>query len=110
MKLPVFAFALLLCLCGLSRAQEQPAPAPDAPRPRTAVVVGTVVDVNDDTIPGASVVLQSPNLGSPRAVVSNDSGFFQFSNLEPDTYRVTISAQGFENWTSVEPATRVSVW
>jgi Carboxypeptidase regulatory-like domain len=100
MKSLVFAFALVLCLCGLSRAQEQPAPVPDAPRPRTAVVVGTVVDANDDTIPGASVVLQSPNLGSPRAVVSNDSGFFQFNRLEPDTYRVTISAQGFANWTS----------
>lgn len=100
MKLPVFAFALVLCLSGLSKAQETPASVPDGPRPRTAVIVGTVVDVNDDTIPGASVVLQSANLGSPRAVVSNDSGFFQFNNLAPDTYRVTISAQGFANWTS----------
>ena len=98
MKSPVLAFALVLCLCGLLKAQEKS--APDAPRLRTGVIVGTVVDVNDDTIPGASVVLQSPSLGSPRAVVSNDSGFFQFGELEPDTYRVTISAQGFANWTS----------
>jgi hypothetical protein len=98
MKLPVFAFALVLCLCGFSKAQEKS--AQDAPRPRTGVIVGTVVDVNDDTIPGANVVLQSPKLGSPRAVVSNDSGFFQFGELEPDTYHVTVSAEGFANWTS----------
>ena len=98
MKLPVFAFALVVCLCGLSKAQEKY--AQDASRPRTGVIVGTVVDVNNDTIPGASVVLQSPNLNNPRAVVSNDSGFFQFNELEPDTYHVTVSAQGFANWTS----------
>jgi len=35
--------------------------------------------------------------------VTRDNGFFQFNDIEPGTaYRVTISAQGFANWTSPE--------
>ena len=32
--------------------------------------------------------------------MSNDNGFFEFKDVEPATYQVTVSAQGFANWTS----------
>jgi hypothetical protein len=32
--------------------------------------------------------------------VSNDNGSFQFNDVEPGTYQVIVSAQGFANWTS----------
>jgi hypothetical protein len=98
-------FALLLCFWGsrTSKAQEQPTLLPEAPTPQAGIIVGTVVDVNDDTVPGATIVLQGPILKSPRTVVSNNNGFFEFQDLEPGTpYHVTISAQGFANWTSPE--------
>lgn len=109
-KIPIFArraslfFALLLCLCGSrnSVGQEQSLLAPDAPGPQPGVVVGTVVDVNDDAIPGATVVLESPTLKSPRAAKSNDRGFFEFNDVEAETYHVKISAPGFADWTSPE--------
>jgi carboxypeptidase family protein len=85
-------------------AQEQLALLPDAPRPQPGVIVGTVVDLNDDAIPGATVVLANPTLKSPRTVVSNDQGFFEFNDVGPETYRVTISAPGFADWTSPEVA------
>ena len=94
---------LMVCLGGLSasRAQEQLTLLPDAPKPQPGIIVGTVTDVNDDTVPGATVVLEGPALKDPRTVVSNDRGFFEFSDVEPGTtYHVTISAQGFANWTS----------
>jgi Carboxypeptidase regulatory-like domain len=98
-------FALLLCLFG-SRAfvaQEQPTLLPDAPSPQPGTIVGTVVDVNDDPVPGARVTLESPALGDPRAVASNDHGFFEFKDVEPASpYHVSISAEGFANWTSDE--------
>jgi hypothetical protein len=75
---------------------------PDAPRPQPGVIVGTVVDVNDDAIPGATVAIESPTLQSPRTVASNDKGFFQFNDVEPETYHVKISAEGFADWTSPE--------
>jgi hypothetical protein len=98
-------FALVLCLCGsrASLAQEGSTLLPDAPGRQPGIVVGTVVDVNNDPVPGASVTLESPVLSDPRAVVANDNGFFEFKDVEPaKPYRVIISASGFASWTSDE--------
>jgi hypothetical protein len=99
-------FVLLLCLYGSrnSKAQEQLTLLPDAPRPAPGTIVGTVVDINDDAIPGATVVLQSASVKSRRTLVSNDQGFFEFNGVEPETYQVKISAQGFGHWTSPDLA------
>jgi Carboxypeptidase regulatory-like domain len=96
---------LLLCLCAstASKAQEQPTPPLDAPRQQPGIIVGTAVDVNNEPVPGASVTLEGPALRDPRAIVSNDSGFFEFKDLEPGSpYHVIISAMGFADWTSDE--------
>jgi Carboxypeptidase regulatory-like domain len=96
-------FALVVCLCGgtISKAQEQQSLLPDAPNPQPGIIVGTVVDVNDDTVPGATVALEGPAVRGPRTVISKSNGFFEFKGLEPGTtYHVTISAQGFATWTS----------
>jgi hypothetical protein len=93
----------VVCLCGssLSKAQEQLSLLPDAPKPQPGIIVGTVTDVNDDTVPGATVVLEGPALKDPRTVTSNDRGFFEFNDVAPGTtYHVTIRAEGFANWTS----------
>src|SRR3981189_3134114 len=100
-------FVLVVCLCGsrTSKAQEQLALLPDAPKPQPGIIAGTVTDVNDDTVPGATVVLEGPALKDPRTVVSNDRGFFEFNVVEPGTpYHVTITAQGFANWNTGERA------
>src|ERR1700674_1906136 len=97
-----FVFALAVCLCGsrVSEAEEQPSLFPDAPRPQAGIIVGTVTDVNNDTVSGATVPLEDP-VKDRRTAVTNDNGFFQFNDVEPGTaYHVTISAQGFANWTS----------
>jgi hypothetical protein len=95
---------LMVCLCGLriSKAQEQLALLPDAPKPQPGIIVGTVIDVNSDTVPGAVVALEGSALKDPRMIVSNDKGFFEFSDLVPGTYHINISAQGFASWTSPE--------
>ncbi|MGA7504440.1 MAG: carboxypeptidase-like regulatory domain-containing protein, partial [Candidatus Sulfotelmatobacter sp.] len=92
---------LMVGLCGphICKAQEQSITVPDAPRPQPAIIVGTVVDVNGDTVPGATVILQSAREG-PRTVVSNDKGFFELNDLDPETYHVIVSAEGFASWTS----------
>ncbi len=72
-----------------------------APEPQPGSMSGTVIDVNDDIIPGATVVLESSVPGDRRTVVANDNGAFQLENLKPGIpYHVTISAKGFINWTS----------
>jgi len=95
-------FALLFCLCGsrASTAQEQPTLLPDAPGPQPGIIVGTVIDVNNDPVPGAAVILQGPALSPPRTIMSNENGLFQFTDVDPGTYQVTIGADGFANWAS----------
>jgi hypothetical protein len=72
----------------------------NAPKPETGHITGTVSDVNDDTLSGATVVLEGPSLKDPRKVLSDDNGFFEFDQLDPGTYRVTITGKEFANWTS----------
>ena len=72
----------------------------NAPPPEKGRITDTVIDPNNDTVSGAKVVLEGPVLRDPRTAVSDDNGFFEFDDLDPGTYRVEISAQGFANWTS----------
>lgn len=56
---------------------------------------GTVTDQNGAILPGATVTLKENQKGTEFKVVSDDSGNFQFLELEPSVYNLTISASGF---------------
>src|SRR5581483_10564379 len=71
------------------------------PSAESAELSGTVTDVAGDLIPRASITLESSDASSHETQVANDSAFFQFQGLKPGvTYRVTVSAKGFQNWVS----------
>jgi Carboxypeptidase regulatory-like domain len=73
----------------------------DMAEPQQGSISGTVIAMNDDIIPGATVVIESPVQGDRRTVVANDNGAFQLDGLKPGIpYHITISANGFTNWTS----------
>ncbi len=99
-------FVLLLCLfvSRNSTAQRQLTLLPDGPRPAPGTIVGTVVDANDDGVPNATVVLEGATRETPRTFVTNDEGFFEFHGVEPETYHVKVTAQGFADWTSADLA------
>jgi hypothetical protein len=80
------------------RGSETPSSSSDM---RPAEVNGTVLDVNGDLIPGATVVLDGAAQVDHRTVAANDSAFFQFEGLMPGVpYHLTVSAQGFQDWVS----------
>ena len=69
-------------------------------QPKKGRLVGTVTDLNGDTVPGAVVVLESPD-STGRTVVTTDQGFFEFDAVEPAVrYHVKINATGFTEWIS----------
>ena len=72
----------------------------NAPMPQTGHITGTVSDVNNDVLSGATVVLEGPSLKDPRKVLSDDNGFFEFVQLDPGTYHITITAEEFADWSS----------
>jgi len=51
-------------------------------------------------VPGATVVLDGPGPDDHRSATANETGFFQFGGLNPGSYKLAISANGFENWAS----------
>jgi hypothetical protein len=70
--------------------------------PSAASVIGTVLDVNNDTVPGATVVAQGAS-GPDQTAAANDNGFFHLDQLSPGVpYHLVISAPGFADWTSPE--------
>ena len=90
----------VLILAALAMAAPLAAEDVNAPKPGAGRITGTITDVNDDIIAGATVVLEGPVPGDPHTVVSDDDGFFEFKDLETGTYSVAVSAKGFATWTS----------
>ncbi len=98
MRWKLYFFALSVCLvtCLTLQAQQLVSPQPQSGR-----IGGTVTDMGDAIVPGASVVLEGPTPKDLRSVVANDDAFFQFDNLKPGVpYHVTVSAQRFAAWRS----------
>src|SRR5713226_2403931 len=59
---------------------------------------GSVYDPNGALVPGASVTLRNVSTGAEIKTTTNDSGGFNFQNLETGTYEVTIEKQGFRKY------------
>lgn len=70
------------------------------PKPEAGHITGTVTDDGGDTLSGATVILQGPGLKQPLTVLSDDNGFFEFKQLDPGTYQVTITGKEFADWKS----------
>ena len=90
----------LLIVAVVAMAVPLAAQDTNAPQPDSGHITGTVTDTNGDFLAGAAVVLQGPGLKDPQKFLSNDTGFFEFNQLGPGTYRVTITAPDFADWAS----------
>lgn len=77
----------------------------EAPQTKTGSILGTVVDIGNNPISDAMVVLQGPT-GESHKVLTNDDGTFAFQDVMPEAYEITITAEGFAEWKSsvtIEP-------
>lgn len=99
-------FLVLIALTGLVFVGSVSAQSIVAANTNSAAVLGRVLDVNEDPVANATVVLQRPD-GDHVNVVTMDDGAFAFHNLTPGiAYQITITAQEHEGWSSsvtVEP-------
>ena len=60
-----------------------------------ATLSGTVVDPQQQVVPGCTVQLSSVSTNSSRQATTNDLGIFQVSGLLPGEYVLSVTAQGF---------------
>jgi len=61
----------------------------------TSSISGTVVDPSKAAIKGATVTLGTAGNPKVRQIKTNDEGFFNLADVQPDTYTITIEAKGF---------------
>ena len=61
----------------------------------TATITGTVTDPTGAAIQGATVLVESAATGFRRQVETNASGVFNVPQLQPGSFNVTISREGF---------------
>jgi hypothetical protein len=59
---------------------------------------GTIYDASGAVVPDATVTMKNQASGDVRASVTNQSGYFSITAIQPGTYDVTVSAQGFKVW------------
>jgi hypothetical protein len=71
----------------------------DAPAPQRGSISGTVTDIENAVIPGATVTVDGLASNERRTLTTNETGWFEL--LDPAiSYKVTISAKGFADWIS----------
>jgi hypothetical protein len=66
----------------------------------TSAIVGTVVDPNGGTVPGATITITNQQTGSNRIANTDESGRFNFPQLQPGVYVVNAEAAGFDSQTN----------
>ena len=66
-----------------------------------ATITGTVLDVNGDLVPGATVMLNDAPSDDRREVTADDSAAFKFDSVKPGIpYELSVHVKGFSAWTS----------
>jgi len=76
-------FLLILCSLAFSQSKE------------TGAITGTVLDEQNEPLPGAVVTITSPNLMGSREFVADAQGQYRFPALPPGEYTVKAQLQGF---------------
>ncbi|HEV2399545.1 MAG TPA: carboxypeptidase-like regulatory domain-containing protein [Candidatus Sulfotelmatobacter sp.] len=61
----------------------------------TTSIHGTVTDSKGAVVVGATVTLSDPATGVSRDTKTTDQGVYQFLEIPPATYQLTVTAQGF---------------
>src|ERR1035437_716730 len=64
----------------------------------TGTLSATVTDSAGAVVPNAKVTMKNEKSGDVRTTVSNGSGYFTVTAVQPGSYSVTVEAPGFKTW------------
>ena len=91
---------VLIALSGVVFVGSVSAKSIVAGNANSGTILGQVLDSSEDPVANATVVLQRPD-GDHASAVTMDDGSFAFHALTPGVaYQVTVTAQGYGNWSS----------
>jgi hypothetical protein len=90
---------LLLTLVTLASAAAR-GQLVSTPEPQPAEISGTVIDTQDEIVPGATVQIEGAGQNQ-QTVVANDNGLFEIDHVAAGApFVLTVRAPGFADWTS----------
>jgi hypothetical protein len=95
LKPALLVLSAIVCLTGAALAQGE-----------TGQINGVVTDQNGAVVPGATVTARSERTGATRTATTDQEGNYQFTNLQPGRYQVSVTAQNFQE---VKRAVEVTV-
>ena len=92
----------------VQQTNQRPSPAPQdqsigqrTHEQQPGSIVGTVTDVLNGPVAGATVVLQGPVDSDRHTVATDDNGVFEIRDVPTGIpHHITISAEGFSDWVS----------
>src|SRR5215472_2720230 len=64
----------------------------------TTSLRGLVTDQSGGAVPGAQVKLTNPATGLERTARSGGDGVYEFLQVQPGAYRLSITAEGFRHY------------
>ncbi len=64
----------------------------------TGTLSGTVADSAGAVVPNAKITMRNAASGDIRTSVSNGSGYFSITAVQPGAYSISIEAPGFKKW------------
>src|SRR5262245_48608072 len=70
--------------------------APARAQTNEANLSGVVFDTTRASVPGATVSLVNKNTGIARSSTTNETGSYQFSFVQPGTYDLEVTLDGFK--------------
>src|SRR2546422_131773 len=99
MTRPIIATALALCFLLSTHSFSQTS---------NATLGGIVSDTTNALIPGVTITASNTQTGIVTTVVTNESGAYQFANLQTGTYKVSAELPGFQTQTYSDVSLGVS--
>ncbi|MFN0110142.1 MAG: TonB-dependent receptor domain-containing protein [Blastocatellia bacterium] len=90
MKQRIFSFIALLAALMLSSA------VPLLAQESRGTITGKVLDINQATIPGATLTITNVAMGTAVTLTTNDAGAYRAPFLLPGEYQVVVEAKGFK--------------
>jgi len=64
----------------------------------TGTLNGTTMDSTGAVVSNAKVTLTNEASGDVRTTISNGTGYFTITAIQPGTYTASVSAPGFKEW------------